>query len=197
MRVRLKEFAKKGRSKREQNLASTPEERLEPVFSNKKHWVMGGHDHQAADLSFPTRSSARFSKPIEQVDPEVLKLADDMLETMYDARSRHWSRPIQIALPRRLLVVDVAPRRRGKGADRRDQSEIVRSSDERSVYEKAACPFRNIMPRWSAPRRSPSSISGVTARRTSWKLDGLLATCLQHEIDHLKRRAFSSTTSRA
>jgi peptide deformylase len=77
----------------------------------------------------------QVSKPIERVDADLNRLADDMLETMYDAPGIGLA-AIQIGVPRRMLVIDLAK----EGEDKQPlvviNPEIVQSSDERSVYEE-------------------------------------------------------------
>ena len=75
------------------------------------------------------------SKPIEQIDTEIQRLADDMLETMYDAPGIGLA-AIQIGVPRRMLVIDVAREGEEKTPLVFINPEIVASSDERSVYEE-------------------------------------------------------------
>jgi peptide deformylase len=124
------------------------------------------------------------SKPIERVDAAVLKLADDMLETMYDAPGIGLA-AIQIAQPLRMLVIDLA-----KGDDEKAPQifinpEILRVSDERSVYEEGCLSI----PDYYAEVERPASVHvkyiDRAGKQQEIEADGLLATCLQHEIDHL------------
>ena len=126
----------------------------------------------------------QVSKPIETMDGEVKKLADDMLETMYDAPGIGLA-AIQIGVARRMLVLDVSK----DGEDKKPlvfiNPEIVASSDARSVYEEGCLSI----PDYYAEVERPA---GITVRHLDrdgkeqvTEADGLLATCLQHEIDHL------------
>jgi peptide deformylase len=124
------------------------------------------------------------SKPIERVDAQVLKLAEDMLETMYDAPGIGLA-AIQIAQPLRMLVIDLA-----KGDDEKDPQifinpEILRVSDERSVYEEGCLSI----PDYYAEVERPASVRvkyiDHAGKQQEIEAEGLLATCLQHEIDHL------------
>ena len=126
----------------------------------------------------------QVSKPIETMDGEVKKLADDMLETMYDAPGIGLA-AIQIGVARRMLVLDVSK----EGEDKKPlvfiNPEIVASSDARSVYEEGCLSI----PDYYAEVERPA---GITVRHLDregkeqvTEADGLLATCLQHEIDHL------------
>ena len=135
------------------------------------------------------------SKPIEHVDDELKRLADDMLETMYDAPGIGLA-AIQIGVPRRMLVIDVSR----EGEDKQPQvfinPEILKSSDERSVYEEGCLSI----PDYYAEVERPATITVKYLDRDGKELtaeaDGLLATCLQHEIDHLNGVLFIDHISR-
>lgn len=126
----------------------------------------------------------QVSKSIETIDSEVKKLADDMLETMYDAPGIGLA-AIQIGVARRMLVLDVSK----DGEDKKPlvfiNPEIVSSSDARSVYEEGCLSI----PDYYAEVERPAVITVKHLDRDGkeqlTEADGLLATCLQHEIDHL------------
>ncbi|WP_313196723.1 peptide deformylase [Shinella zoogloeoides] len=126
----------------------------------------------------------QVSRPIETVDGEVKKLADDMLETMYDAPGIGLA-AIQIGVARRMLVLDVSK----DGEDKKPlvfiNPEIVTSSDARSVYEEGCLSI----PDYYAEVERPASITvrhlDREGKEQVTEAEGLLATCLQHEIDHL------------
>ena len=124
------------------------------------------------------------SKPVETVDDAVRKFAADMLETMYDAPGIGLA-AVQVGEPLRMLVADVS-----KDEDKRQpmvfiNPKIVGSSDERSVYEEGCLSI----PDYYADVERPAAITvdyvGLDGERHEMQADGLLATCLQHEIDHL------------
>ena len=137
----------------------------------------------------------QVSTPIERVDDDMRQLADDMLETMYDAPGIGLA-AIQIGVPRRLLVIDVAK----EGEDKRPlvfiNPEIITSSDERSVYEEGCLSI----PDYYAEVERPASVTvksiGRDGKEQLTEADGLLATCLQHEIDHLNGVLFIDHISR-
>ncbi|MET0358251.1 MAG: peptide deformylase [Pararhizobium sp.] len=126
----------------------------------------------------------QISAPVERVDDDVRRVADDMLETMYDAPGIGLA-AIQIGLPRRLLVIDLAK----EGEDAAPQvfinPEVLTSTDERSVYEEGCLSI----PDYYAEVERPAGITlrylDREGRQQEIAADGLLATCLQHEIDHL------------
>jgi peptide deformylase len=126
----------------------------------------------------------QVSKPIETVDSEVKKLADDMLETMYDAPGIGLA-AIQIGVARRMLVLDVSK----DGEDKQPlvfiNPEVISASDARSVYEEGCLSI----PDYYAEVERPATITvkhlDRDGKQQIVEADGLLATCLQHEIDHL------------
>ncbi|MGN6551331.1 MAG: peptide deformylase [Pararhizobium sp.] len=135
-------------------------------------------------ILLPDPTLRQTSEPFERVDDAVRKLADDMLETMYDAPGIGLA-AVQIGIPRRLLVVDVS-----KEEDRKEplvfiNPEIVASSDARSTYEEGCLSI----PDYYAEVERPASVTVRHLDRNGAEVvteaDGLLATCLQHEIDHL------------
>ena len=124
------------------------------------------------------------SSPLEAINDETRRLADDMLETMYDAPGIGLA-AIQIGVPRRMLVLDVSKDGEEKTPLVFINPEIVASSDARSVYEEGCLSI----PDYYAEGERPATISvrylDRDGKEQTIDADGLLATCLQHEIDHL------------
>ena len=130
-----------------------------------------------------------ISTPVDAVDDELRRLMDDMLETMYDAPGIGLA-AIQVGVPKRVLVIDLQDEDPETGERQRApmffvNPEIVEESDEQSVYSEGCLS----VPEMFADVERPAAI------RARWldydgvahdeQLDGLLATCLQHEMDHL------------
>ncbi len=137
----------------------------------------------------------QVSAPIERVDAELEQLIDDMLETMYEAPGIGLA-AIQVGVPRRLLVIDLAKEGEEPAPLVYINPEILKSSDERSVYEEGCLSI----PDYYAEVERPASITvkalGRDGKETVTEADGLLATCLQHEIDHLNGVLFIDHISR-
>lgn len=137
----------------------------------------------------------QVSKPIERVDDELLKLADDMLETMYDAPGIGLA-GIQIGVPRRILVIDLAREGEEPAPQIFINPEIVASSEELSVYEEGCLSI----PEYYAEVERPATVTvkhiGRDGKEHLAEADGLLATCLQHELDHLNGILFIDHISR-
>jgi len=135
------------------------------------------------------------SKPIEQIDTEIQRLADDMLETMYDAPGIGLA-AIQIGVPRRMLVIDVAREGEEKTPLVFINPEIVASSDEHSVYEEGCLSIPDYYAEVERPARVTVKHLDRNGKEQLTEADGLLATCVQHEIDHLNGVLFIDYISR-
>jgi peptide deformylase len=137
----------------------------------------------------------QVSTSIERVDAELLKLADDMLETMYEAPGIGLA-AIQVGVPRRLLVIDVSK----EGEDKQPlvfiNPEIIKSSDERSVYEEGCLSIPDYYAEVERPAMVTVKSIDRDGKEQMTEADGLLATCLQHEIDHLNGVLFIDHISR-
>jgi peptide deformylase len=137
----------------------------------------------------------QVSKPIERVDSDLQRLADDMLDTMYDAPGIGLA-AVQIGVPRRMLVIDVSREGEEKQPLVVINPEIIKSSDERSVYEEGCLSI----PDYYAEVERPATVSikylDRDGKEQMVEADSLLATCLQHEIDHLNGVLFIDHISR-
>ncbi len=125
-----------------------------------------------------------ISEAVETVDDGVRRLLDDLLETMYAEKGLGLS-AIQVGIPRRVMVVDVAGRSGISRPRKLVNPAIVASSQERLEFDEGCLSF----PKLSAMVERPASIdiTYLDENGDGRKLhaDGLLARCLQHEIDHL------------
>ena len=126
----------------------------------------------------------QVSKPVERVDGPLRKLADDMLATMYDAPGIGLA-AIQIGEPVRMLVIDLAKEDETPAPHVFINPEILSSADTRSVYEEGCLSI----PDYYAEVERPASVRVKYLDRDGKlqeiEAEGLMATCLQHEIDHL------------
>ena len=137
----------------------------------------------------------QVSQPMERIDSDSLRLADDMLETMYDAPGIGLA-AIQIGVPRRLVVIDVSK----EGEEKRPivffNPEILTSSDARSTYEEGCLSIPDYYAEVERPAAVTVKYLDRDGREQQIEADGLLATCLQHEIDHLNGTLFIDHISR-
>jgi len=126
----------------------------------------------------------QLSKPVERVDDQLRAFADDMLETMYDAPGIGLA-AIQVGEPLRMLVIDLSKEGEEKAPHVFINPEIVSSSEERSTYEEGCLSI----PDYYAEVERPASVRVTYLDREGKPqeiaAEGLMATCLQHEIDHL------------
>ena len=126
----------------------------------------------------------QVSKPVERVDDDLRRLADDMLETMYDAPGIGLA-AIQIGVPLRMLVIDLAKDDQPKEPQVIINPQIVAHGDSPSVYEEGCLSI----PEYYAEVERPATVTvnylDRDGQERSIAADGLMATCLQHEIDHL------------
>ncbi|MBB3311704.1 peptide deformylase [Rhizobium sp. BK196] len=137
----------------------------------------------------------QVSKPIERVDTDLQRLSDDMLETMYDAPGIGLA-AIQIGVPRRMLVIDLSKEGEEKQPLVFINPEIVSSSDDRSVYEEGCLSIPDYYAEVERPAKVTVKYLDREGKEESVEADGLLATCLQHEIDHLNGVLFIDHISR-
>ncbi|MBO6553450.1 MAG: peptide deformylase [Roseitalea sp.] len=124
------------------------------------------------------------SKPLERIDDAVRAFADDMLETMYDAPGIGLA-AIQVGEPVRMLVADVAKEEDGRDPRVLINPTIVARSDERSLYEEGCLSIPDYYADVERPAAITVSYIDRDGAEQTLEADGLLATCLQHEIDHL------------
>ena len=135
------------------------------------------------------------SKPFERFDADTKRLASDMLDTMYDAPGIGLA-AVQIGVDRRMLVIDVAREGEEKTPLVFINPEVVASSDERSVYEEGCLSIPDYYAEVERPAEVTVEYFDVDGVKQTVKADGLLATCLQHEIDHLNGVLFIDHISR-
>ena len=137
------------------------------------------------------------SAPIESIDDDVLGILDDMLETMYEAPGIGLA-AIQIGIPKRLVVIDVSRREDGEAAEPHFliNPEIVWQSEETSVYEEGCLSIPEYYEEVERPAQCRVRYLDRDGNEQELDCEGLLATCVQHEIDHLNGVLFIDHISR-
>jgi len=124
------------------------------------------------------------AKPVTEIDGRIAKLMDDMLETMYKAPGIGLAAP-QVGILDRVIVLDVA------GEDEKPQPflmanpEIVMASDELSVHNEGCLSIPDLYADVTRPKQVRVRYLDRDGEVREMDSDGLLATCVQHEIDHL------------
>ncbi|SDT89068.1 peptide deformylase [Stappia sp. ES.058] len=135
-------------------------------------------------LILPEAKLRLLSEPVERVDDAVRQLADDMLETMYSAPGIGLA-AIQIGEPKRMLVMDVASEDEDPAPMVVINPEIVWESPELSTYQEGCLSIPEYYEDVERPARIGLRFLDREGAERELEADGLLATCLQHEIDHL------------
>jgi peptide deformylase len=135
-------------------------------------------------LILPDPKLRLVSEPVASVDDAVRQLADDMLETMYAAPGIGLA-AIQIGVPSRMLVLDVAREGDDPAPMVVINPEIVWESEERSVYQEGCLSIPEYYEDVERPERIGLRFLDREGAQREIEAGGLLATCLQHEIDHL------------
>ena len=138
-------------------------------------------------ITLPDRKLRMESAPVERVDDDLRRLMDDMLATMYDAPGIGLA-GIQVGVARRVAVVDVAKREEEEAEPSPlflINPQILSSSDERSLHEEGCLSI----PEYYADVERPAAVRVAFLDRDGKpqeiEASGILATCLQHEIDHM------------
>ena len=135
-------------------------------------------------LIAPDPRLKKISTPVKAVDAEIRKLMDDMLETMYQAPGIGLAAP-QVGVLKRVIVLDIAREGEPPQPLRLANPEVVWVSDDDAVYNEGCLS----VPEHYADVARPAScrVKYLDHENKSREIaaDGLLATCLQHEIDHL------------
>jgi len=151
-------------------------------------------------LTLPDSRLRLASAPVAAVDNEIRGLLDDMLETMYDAPGIGLA-AIQVGVPKRVVVIDVAKRKGEEEEEVKDpiflvNPEIVKASDDMSVYEEGCLSIPEYYAEVERPARVRVRYLDRMGAMQEMDADGLLSTCLQHEIDHLNGVLFIDHLSR-
>ncbi len=143
-------------------------------------------------LRYPDTRLAKPSEPVEVFDDELKKLVADMGETMYDAPGIGLAAP-QVNVHRRIVVIDTS--------ENKDKlialinPEIIKVSEEKKVYEEGCLSLPRIYENVERPAQVTVRAQDVDGNWFEIEGDGLLAVCLQHEIDHLKGTVFADYLS--
>lgn len=140
-------------------------------------------------INVPDPLLKTLSTAVDTVDDDVRKLVDNMLETMYDAPGIGLA-AIQVAVPKRLIVMDTAGEEEARNPRVLINPEVVWESEDMNVYSEGCLS----VPEHYADVERPASVRVQYLDRDGLQqedlLEGLDATCVQHEIDHLNGVVF-------
>ena len=146
-------------------------------------------------VTLPDPTLRQVSKPVARIDGDIRKLWDDMLETMYAAPGIGLA-AIQVGVPRRLLVVDLSKEGEEKKPLFIANPEIVWASEALSDYEEGCLSIPEYYEMVTRPAEIKMRYLNRDGEDQELHAMGLLATCLQHEIDHVNGILFIDHISR-
>ncbi|MGX9981889.1 peptide deformylase [Methylobacterium fujisawaense] len=124
------------------------------------------------------------SEPVGQITGEIRTLVADMFETMYDAPGVGLA-AIQIGVAKRVVTIDTSKEEGVRDARVFINPEIVWSSEERRVYDEGCLSIPDYYAEVERPDRVRVRFRDIDGNEQEIEADGLLSTCIQHEIDHL------------
>ena len=135
-------------------------------------------------ITLPDKRLRQKSEPVKAVNAEVRALVDDMFETMYKAPGVGLA-AIQIGVPRRVVTVDTAKKDEPKQPQVFINPEIVWTSEEKNTYEEGCLSIPEYYEEVERPSEVKVRFMDLQGKAQEVAAEGLLATVLQHEIDHI------------
>ena len=136
-------------------------------------------------LTEPNKILRQVSLPIDKVTKEDQKLMDDMLETMYHANGIGLA-AIQIGIPKRIIVMDIAKKDEKKNPMYFVNPIIKNKNNDLSTYEEGCLSVPDQFAEVDRPSTCEVEYLDYNGEKKILKATGLLATCIQHEMDHLE-----------
>ena len=136
-------------------------------------------------LTEPNQILRQVSKPVEKVGKEEKKLMDDMLETMYAANGIGLA-AVQIGVPKRIIVMDISKDENKKEPRYFVNPVIKNKHSENLTYEEGCLSVPNQFAEIDRPKKCEVEYLDYEGEKKVLKAEGLLATCIQHEMDHLQ-----------
>ena len=135
-------------------------------------------------LTEPNKILRQISEPVEKVGDDERRLMDDMLDTMYAAPGIGLA-AIQIGIPKRIVVMDIS-RDENKKEPRYFVNPIIKNkNEEKARYEEGCLSVPDQFAEIERPNMCEVEYLDYEGTKQKLKADGLLATCIQHEMDHL------------
>ena len=135
-------------------------------------------------LTLPDPRLRLVSKPVGKVDAEIRKLVDDMFETMYGAPGIGLA-AVQVGVPKRVVTTDLAKKDEPRNPKVYINPELLWASEERASYEEGCLSIPEYYEEVERPAQVKVRYTDLEGNAQEVEANGLLATCLQHEIDHL------------
>ena len=136
-------------------------------------------------LTEPNKILRQVSLPVEKIGKEEQVLMDDMLETMYMAKGIGLA-AIQVGVPKRIIVMDIGNRDKEKEPMYFVNPIIKNKNSEHPIYEEGCLSVPNQFAEVNRPSSCEIEYLDYNGNKKILKASGLLATCIQHEMDHLE-----------
>ena len=136
-------------------------------------------------LTEPNKILREKSLFVEKVDEDLQKLMDDMLETMYAAPGIGLA-AIQVGIPKRVIVLDISKKDEPRNPMFFINPEIIEKSENNSTYEEGCLSVPGQFAEIDRPDKCHIKYLDYHGQPKEIKAEGMLATCVQHEIDHLE-----------
>ncbi len=136
-------------------------------------------------LTEPNPILRQVSKPVEEVGKEEQKLMNDMLETMYASNGIGLA-AIQIGIPKRIIVMDISKDENKKEPRYFVNPKILNKDPLKSTYEEGCLSVPNQFAEIDRPKKCDVEYLDYNGEKKLVHAEGLLATCIQHEMDHLE-----------
>lgn len=136
-------------------------------------------------LTEPNPILRQISKTVEKVGIEEQELMDDMLETMYSANGIGLA-AIQIGIPKRIIVMDISNDKNKKKPMYFVNPVIKNKDNSKAIYEEGCLSVPNQFAEIERPKKCEVEYLDYNGKKETIQADGLLATCIQHEMDHLE-----------
>jgi peptide deformylase len=135
-------------------------------------------------LVLPDKRLRQVAEPVKKIDAGVRKLVDDLFETMYDAPGIGLA-ATQVGVRKRVFTIDLAKKDEPKNPQTFINPEILWSSREKAIYEEGCLSIPEYYSEVERPAQVRVRYLDLEGTEREVDANGLLATCLQHEIDHL------------
>ena len=135
-------------------------------------------------LILPDKRLRLLSKPVAKIDAATKQLVEDMLDTMYDAPGIGLA-AIQIGEPRRIVTMDLAKKDEPKEPQVFINPEVIGESGEKNIHEEGCLSIPEYYEEVERPAAVRFRYLDLDGQQHEIDANGLLATCIQHEIDHL------------
>ena len=135
-------------------------------------------------ITVPNEILKKMSEPIEKIGINEKKLISDLFETMYKSKGIGLA-AVQVGILKRILVIDVSNKNEKKTPLSFINPIIKKVSDETSIYEEGCLSIPDTFIEIERPKICEVEYIDIQGNKKNLKCDGLLSTCLQHEINHL------------